>query len=163
MENKNVYDLKSVKLPYLAGGMLRFFALLVEGPLRALLTPSLFESAGVNWLRKQPFAENPTHHPIHFTGELQKEASAVAESEWPRKASRIKGFQFTGIFDYANAYRNGSSTPEEVAEKVLDSIEASDAGDRPLKAFIAVNRDDVMRQARESAERIKAGQAARYF
>ena len=163
MENKNVYDLKSVKLPYLAGGMLRFFASLVEGPLRVLLTPSLFESAGVNWLRKQHFAENPTHHPIYFTGELQKEASAVAENELPRKASRTKGFQFASIFDFVNAYRNGSSTPEVVAKKVLDSIEASDAGDMPLKAFIAVNRDDVMRQARESTERIKVGKPLGIF
>ncbi|MBM4314821.1 MAG: amidase [Deltaproteobacteria bacterium] len=163
MENKNAYDLKSVKLPYLAGGTLRFFASLVEGPLRALLTPSLFESAGVNWLRKQHFAENPTHHPIHFTGELQKGASAVAENELPGKPSRIKGFQFTGLFDYAAAYRNGSATPEKVAKKVLDSIEASDAGDKPLKAFIAVDRDDVMRQARESTERIRAGKPLGVF
>ena len=163
MENKNVYDLKSVKLPYLAGWMLRVFAALVESPLRALLTPSLFESVGVNWLRKQQFAENPTHHPIHFTGELQKEASAVAESEWPRKASHSKGFQSAGLFDFAEAYRKGSTTPEEVAKKVLDSIKASDAGDRPLKAFIAVNHEDVMRQARESTERIKAGRPLGIF
>ena len=163
MENKNVYDLKSVKLPYLAGWMLRVFAALVESPLRALLTPSLFESVGVNWLRKQQFAENPTHHPIHFTGELQKEASAVAESEWPRKASHSKGFQSAGLFDFAEAYRKGSTTPEEVAKKVLDSIKAGDAGDRPLKAFIAVNHEDVMRQARESTERIKAGRPLGIF
>ena len=163
MENKNVYDLKSVKLPYLAGWMLRVFAALVESPLRALLTPSLFESVGVNWLRKQQFAENPTHHPIHFTGELQKEASAVAENEWPRKASHSKGFQSAGLFDFAEAYRKGSTTPEEVAKKVLDSIKAGDAGDRPLKAFIAVNHEDVMRQARESTERIKAGRPLGIF
>lgn len=163
MENKNVYDLKSVKLPYLAGGLLRFFASLVEGPLRALLTPSLFESAGVNWLRKQHFTENPTHHPIHFIGELQKEASAVVGDELPRNASITKGFQFVSLFDYANAYRSGSSSPEEVAKKVLDSIEKSDAGDAPLKAFIAVDRDDVIRQAYESAGRIKAGRPLGIF
>jgi len=157
MENKNIYDLKSVKLPYLAGWVLSFFVSLVEGPLRILLTSSLFESAGVNWLRKQYFSENPTYHPIHFTGEMQKKASAVAENEWPCKASGTKGFQFTSILDFAEAYRNGSSTPEEVAKRVLDSIEASDAGNIPLKAFIAINRDDVMRQARESTERIKIG------
>jgi hypothetical protein len=28
------YDLKSVKMPYLSGGMLRLFAGLAEGPLR---------------------------------------------------------------------------------------------------------------------------------
>ena len=110
MENEKVYDLKSVKLPYLTGGMLSLFASLMEGPLRLLLTPSLFESAGLNWLRKQNFDENPTHHPIHFTGALQKGASAVLDSEWPRNASRIKGFQFASIFDFANAYQNGSFT-----------------------------------------------------
>lgn len=163
MENKNVYDLKSVKLPYLAGGMLKFFAALVEGPLRGLLTPSLFESAGVNWLRKQHFDEHPTHHPIHFMGELQREASAVSESELPREASGTKGFQFASVFDFANAYRNGTTTPEEVANKVLESIETSDAGDKPLRAFIAVARNDVMRQAQESTQRIRAGQALSVF
>lgn len=153
---KDVYDLKSVKLPYLAGGMLKFFAALVEGPLRGLLTPSLFESAGVNWLRKQKFDEAPTHHPIHFTGELQMKASAVPEREWPRKASKPKGFQFVSVFDFAKAYRDGTTTPEEVAKKVLDSIAASDSGNAPLKAFIAVHREEVMRQARESTKRFKA-------
>jgi len=160
---KNVYDLKSVKLPYLAGGMLKFFAALVEGPLHVLLTPSLFESAGVNWLRKQHFDEHPTHHPIHFTGELQRAASAVPENEWPREASGMKGFHFASVFDFANAYRNGATTPEEVAKKVLESIEASDAGDKPLKAFIVVDRNDVMRQARASTQRIKAGKALSIF
>jgi Asp-tRNA(Asn)/Glu-tRNA(Gln) amidotransferase A subunit family amidase len=160
---KNVYDLKSVKLPYLAGGMLKFFAALVEGPLHVLLTPSLFESAGVNWLRKQHFDEHPTHHPIHFTGELQREASAVPENEWPREASGMKGFHFASVFDFANAYRNGATTPEEVAKKVLESIEASDAGDKPLKAFIVVDRNDVMRQAHASTQRIKAGKALSIF
>ena len=55
MENKNTYDLKSVKLPYLAGGMLKIFTSLVEGPLGGLVTPSLLESAGITWLRKQNF------------------------------------------------------------------------------------------------------------
>jgi Asp-tRNA(Asn)/Glu-tRNA(Gln) amidotransferase A subunit family amidase len=163
MENKNAYDLKSVKLPYLAGGMLKFFASLVEGFLGGLLMPSLFESAGINWLRKQNFAETPTHHPIHFTGELQKEASAVPEKEWPHEASQTKGFQFTSVFDFANAYRNGTTTPEEVAKKVLDAIGNSDKGDAPLKAFIAVNQDEVMRQAHESTLRFKAGKPLSIF
>ena len=160
---KDGYDLKSVKLPYLAGGALKLFAALVEGPLRGLLAPSLFESAGVNWLRKQKFDEAPTHHPIHFTGELQTKASAVPEKEWPRESSATKGFQFVSIFDFAKAYRDGITTPEEVAKKVLDAIATSDSGNAPLKAFIAVNREDVMRQARESTQRIKAGKPLSIF
>ena len=52
MQNKNVYDLKSVKLPYLSGGLLRLFVSLVEGPLGGLLTPSLMQSAGIDRLRQ---------------------------------------------------------------------------------------------------------------
>ncbi|MBI3150796.1 MAG: amidase [Chloroflexi bacterium] len=160
---KDVYDLKSVKLPYLAGGILKLFTSLVEGPLRGLLIPSLFESAGVTWLRKQTYDEAPTYHPIHYAGELQKEASAVPEKEWPRAASSTKGFQFASVYDFAKAYRDGKTTPEEVAQKVLDSIAASDSGNAPLRAFIAVNREDVMRQARESTQRIKARKALSIF
>jgi Asp-tRNA(Asn)/Glu-tRNA(Gln) amidotransferase A subunit family amidase len=155
---KDIYDLKSVKLPYLSGGLLKLFASLVEGPLRGLLAPGLFESGGVNWLRNQHFDENPTYQPIHFTGDLQRESSAVPEDELSFEASRTKGFQFASVFDFARAYRDGTITPEQIAEKVLDAMEASEGGDKPLKAFIAVDRVDVMRQARESTERIKAGE-----
>lgn len=151
----NEYDLKSVKLPYLAGGVLKLFASLVEGPLQGMLTPNLFESAGVTWLRKQHFEETPTYLPIHYVGELQTKDVAVPEKQWPKTPSKTKGFQFTTIFDFAKAYRAGTTTPEEVAKKVLDAIEASDRSDAPLRAFIAVNREDVMRQARESTERFK--------
>jgi hypothetical protein len=127
----NEYDLKSVKLPYLAGGMLKLFAALVEGPLGGLLTPSLFESAGINWLRKQHYAENPTHHPIHHTGELQSEAAAVPTNEHPVSGVNIKGFQFVTIYDLAKAYRDGTTTPEEVAKNILNAIRKSNKGINP--------------------------------
>ncbi|MDP1544729.1 MAG: amidase [Anaerolineales bacterium] len=160
---KNIYDLKSVKLPYLAGRMLKLFTSLVEGPLGKLLMPSLFESAGINWLRKQNFDENPTHHPVHFTSELQKQASAVPAKEWPREASNPQGFQFAGVHDFAKAYRDGTTTPEEVAKKILSAILKSNKGDMPLNAFIAFNHNEVMRQARESTIRIKAGKPLGVF
>ncbi|MCK6538605.1 MAG: amidase [Anaerolineales bacterium] len=163
MENNTLYDLKSVKLPYLAGGMLKLFASLVEGPLGRLLTPSLFESAGINWLRKQQYDENPTYFPLHVSGKLQERESAVPEDEAPRAASRTKGFRLPSVFDFAKAYRDGRITPEEVAQKVLDAIQASDAGDKPLRAFIAVDRGDVMRQARDSTQRFKAGKPLGIF
>ncbi|GAB4499090.1 MAG: hypothetical protein OHK003_13680 [Anaerolineales bacterium] len=45
----------------------------------------------------------------------------------------------------------------------MDAIEASDRSDAPLRAFIAVNHDDVMRQAHESAERFKNGKPLSVF
>ena len=158
MENKNVYDLKSVKLPYLSGGLLRLFVALVEGPLGKLATPSLFNSAGITWLRKQVIDEAPTHHPIHFTGSLATQDSNVSEKEWPQSSAiESRGFHFATVFDYAKAYRDGKTTPEETAQKLLDAVEASNASTPPLRAVIAINPEDVMRQAREATQRIKAG------
>jgi Asp-tRNA(Asn)/Glu-tRNA(Gln) amidotransferase A subunit family amidase len=94
---------------------------------------------------------------------MQREASAVPANELPREAGGTSGFRFSSAFDFANAYREGMTTPEEVAQKVLDNIQSSDAGDKPLRAFIAVNREDVMRQARESTERYKAGKPLGIF
>jgi Asp-tRNA(Asn)/Glu-tRNA(Gln) amidotransferase A subunit family amidase len=153
---ENHYDLKSIKMPYLAGGGLKLFATLLEGPLSGLLIPNLLQSAGLTWMRAQNYEEAPTFAPIHYSGELQTKASSVPEREWPRKPSTQKGFGFTSVHEYAEAYRKGRTTPLEVAQKVLDAITASDATPAPLRAFIAVNRDEVMRQAAESTQRFKA-------
>ncbi|MBK7450855.1 MAG: amidase [Anaerolineales bacterium] len=159
----NQYDLKSVKLPYLAGGVLKLFASLVEGALKGALIPTLFESAGVTWLRKQHFDEAPTYAPIHYTGQLQKEAATVPEAEFPKSPSQGKGFVFTSIHEYANAYRAGTLTPEDVAKRVLEAIEQSEASSQPLRVFIAVNREDVLRQAKESTQRFKDGKPLSIF
>jgi Asp-tRNA(Asn)/Glu-tRNA(Gln) amidotransferase A subunit family amidase len=160
---KDIYDLKSVKLPYLSGGVLKLFASLLEGPLSGLLMPGLLDSVGINWLRKQNFEEAPTHHPIHFTGTLHKEPAAIALNEVPTETSPGKGFHFAGILDYANAYREGVITPEDAVMKVLDAIEASNKSDPPLHAVIAVCREDVIQQAKESTKRISEGRALSLF
>jgi Asp-tRNA(Asn)/Glu-tRNA(Gln) amidotransferase A subunit family amidase len=164
MENKSVYDLKSVKLPYLSGGLLKLFASLVESPLGGLLIPSLLESAGIAWMRKQVIDEAPTHHPIYHTGALATKDAAVPEKDLPRVAAvASRGFHFATVLDYAKAYRDGKTTPEEVAAKLLDAIEASNKATPPLRAVIFCDREDVMRQARESTQRIKAGKPLSIF
>ncbi|MBK7454553.1 MAG: amidase [Anaerolineales bacterium] len=50
-----------------------------------------------------------------------------------------------------------------MALKLLDAIESSDASTPPLRAMIAVDRADVMKQAREATERIKAGRPLSIF
>ena len=98
MENKNVYGLKSAKLPYLSGGLLSLFVSLVEGPLGGLLIPSLLKSAGVDWLRQQVIDEAPTPQPIHFTGVLAKKDSTVPEKEWPQSSVvDARGFHFATL------------------------------------------------------------------
>jgi Asp-tRNA(Asn)/Glu-tRNA(Gln) amidotransferase A subunit family amidase len=160
----SVYDLKSVKLPYLAGGMLRLFVSLVEGPLRGLLIPSLFKSAGITWLRKQQFNEPPTLHLVNYSGVPAVVAGAVPQDEWPRPASLPGlGFRYSTIQDYAKAYHEGKITPEDVAHRVLEAVVTSNAAEPPLRAIIAMDREDVLRQARESTQRIKEGRPLSVF
>ncbi|MCX7024725.1 MAG: amidase [Spirochaetes bacterium] len=159
-DNRDLYDLKSTRLPYLAGGALRLVASLVEGPLAGLVIPGLLKSAGISWLRDQAVDEAPTPQPIHFTGALAGKGSSVPENQWPQSAAiQGKGFHFTSVFDFAKAYRDGETTPEEVAKKVLDAIEASNSASPPLRAVIEVNRETVLGQAREATRRIREGRA----
>jgi Asp-tRNA(Asn)/Glu-tRNA(Gln) amidotransferase A subunit family amidase len=158
------YDLKSVKLPYLAGGMLRLFVQLVEGPLRSLLIPSLFKSAGITWLRKQHFDEPPTLQPVNYAGPLAVEPRAVPQHEWPSTPSLPGlGFRYCTVQDYARAYREGKITPEDVAHRLLEAVVSSNAAEPPLRAIIAMDREDVLKQARESTRRIQEGRALSVF
>lgn len=153
------YDLKSVKLPYLSGSLLHLFVSLLEGALKNLLTPSLFKNAGITWFRKQVIKESPQLYPVHAVNIEPDRAKRIAPEDWPATGSSVSsGFQAAGVFDYAAAYRDGSTSPEKVAQRVLDSIESSDKRDTPLRAFIAVDREDVLKQAAESSQRFKKGQ-----
>ena len=153
------YDLKSVKLPYLSGWLARLFANLLESPLRGLPIPSLLRSAGIIRLRKKHIDEPPTFYPINYTGKPASEARGLPKVELPdQSAGGRTGFRFNTVRDYARAYREGKTTPEEVAHRLIGAIEASDASSEPLRAFIAVDRADVLKQAENAAKRIKNGQ-----
>ncbi len=158
------YQLKSVKMPYLSGGMLRLFVRLLEGPLHNLLLPGLLKNIGVNWLQQQQIDEPPTPQPVYFTGTLNMEAQAVPQPEWPGAPSLPGlGFRFSTVQDYAKAYREGKITPEDVAHRVLEAIATSNSIEPPLRAMIAVDREDVLRQAREATQRFQEGRALSVF
>ncbi|RLC99597.1 MAG: amidase [Chloroflexi bacterium] len=158
------YDLKSVKLPYLAGLPLRLFVALLESPLRGLLIPSLLKSAGISRLREQRIDEPPVMYPLRITGEPVSQAGGVPQAEWPGPRDLPgPGFHFATAHDYARAYREGTATPDKVARKVLEAIEVSNSADPPLRAIIAVEREDVLKQAAASTQRIQEGRALSLF
>jgi Asp-tRNA(Asn)/Glu-tRNA(Gln) amidotransferase A subunit family amidase len=157
MDTHSAYDLKSVKLPYLAGTALKAFAAVLDSPLGGLLLPSLLKSIGLIGLRKEHFDEAPTNFPFHFAGAPATQASTVPEAEWPAESKPAPGFHFTSVWDYTAAYQRGDVSPEEVAKKALEAIEASNASNPPLRAIINIKAEDIMRMARESAERYKKG------
>ena len=117
------YDLKSAKLPYLSGWWARLFAALVESPLRGLLIPGLLRNSGVTWFLKLQIDEPPTFYPVNYPGTLATKAGVTPEIELPDQSpGRESGFHFNTVHDYARAYREGKTTPEEVAYKLLETI-----------------------------------------
>jgi len=166
MSNKpsDAYDLQSVQLPYLTGPTLRLFAAVMESPLGGLATAGLFKTAGIPWLREQRIDDPPTLRPIHFTGALSSESAALVPEMWPQApAAHAPGFRFASVHDYARAYRGGETTPTDVAQRVLAAMDAADREEPPLQAMIAVDREDVLRQADEASRRIAAGRALSVF
>jgi Asp-tRNA(Asn)/Glu-tRNA(Gln) amidotransferase A subunit family amidase len=156
----SVYDLKSLNLPNLSGAKLELFTALLDNSLtRALLITPLLKNGGIIWLRSQVFSQAPTFYPLErvdnpaqTTLELPGEDAIAAGHPRPNTP-------YASIRDYADAYRQGRTTPLEVAEKLLAAIETSDQEDPPLRSFIAVDRQDVLAQAHAATERIQAGKA----
>ncbi|MCJ7661023.1 MAG: amidase [Anaerolineales bacterium] len=158
------YDLESVEMPYLSGTSLKLFVALLESPLRGALISNLFDSAGISNLRAMDFDEAPTMYPYAYEGHLAVEDGHVPRTELPESDAKAgPGFRFASTHDYARAYREGSTDPEQVAERVLAAIQDSNENDPPLRAIIAVEQEDVLAQARESKERIQKGEARSIF
>jgi Asp-tRNA(Asn)/Glu-tRNA(Gln) amidotransferase A subunit family amidase len=151
------YDLVSLKLPKLGTTGLRRLTRLLENPLTGpLLIEKLKRDAGLTRIRVDAPAEPPTFLPSHASDDraIPPLVPAAAPGQSP-------GFRFPRSDDYAQAYRDGQVTPEQIAERFLTQLDRSESGveGAPLKAFIAVNDDDVRKQARASAERWRAGAA----
>jgi Asp-tRNA(Asn)/Glu-tRNA(Gln) amidotransferase A subunit family amidase len=67
------------------------------------------------------------------------------------------GGTFASAHDFTLAYARGAYTPVDVAARFARALAASDAASPPLRAMIATNADDLMTQARESADRYATG------
>ncbi len=143
------YDLKSLKLPKLTGTPLKLFAAAVENPTaRGALVPGLLENGGIPFLRKMILDEAPTFYPL-----VRPQNQIHPEEFKADLVGKPENFPFKTMSDYSRAYWNGETTPLEVAEKVLAAIKNSQESAPDLKLFIAVNREDILAQAKESAER----------
>jgi len=155
------YDLKRVKAPKLKGLPLKAFTALMEGRLtRPLLLPGLLKNSGMNEFRRLQPSAVPTMYPL-INGRSdapEKDAVAVAH-QLADRAGREDSAQHIqpSIADYAAAYTRQSVSPVDVAERVIQAIDASNQLTPPLRGMIKCDHDDVRLQARESAERISKG------
>lgn len=152
------YNLQSVKLPHLTGLSLRLVVALAESPFRHLLLPSLLKNAGVTGFREREFDEPPTQYPLASRDGQTGSGTDVQPLLLPdSQTRRVSGFNFTTVHDFARAYREGHREPEQVAARVLEAIDASEAIEPPLAAIHAWERNDILRQAAASGERFRSG------
>ncbi len=149
------YELHSLNLPRLTGLALTAFTTAVENPLsRGLLLPGLLENGGIPRLRRMVLDEPPTYYAL-----VPPDGSSPGEVAGFTPGLPPTGFPYRTASDYSAAYRQGSLSPLEAAQRVLAAIEASEKGDTPLRTFIAVKPEDLLAQARAAGERIAAGRA----
>jgi Asp-tRNA(Asn)/Glu-tRNA(Gln) amidotransferase A subunit family amidase len=148
----SVYNLKSLNLPKLTGGALKAFAAAVENPVtRPLLLPSLLENGNIPLLNHLTLQESPTLYPLFPPdGALQPPVPFEPDSS-------PSNVPYRSIRDFAGAYRRGDLDPVRAVELVLSAVDASEKGTRPLRAFVSIDRNDLLAQAEASAERIRTG------
>lgn len=163
------YDLKTIHAPKLSGASLLFAAWLLEhGLTRSMIAGSFLDRLGVDRLRAHPVDETPLFDPLVQPGEYGLAAAPPADdpSAFPRMAlfDRLgtttasgDGFRFRSVGDYARAYRDGTLSPAQVAERLIHVIDHQDRGNPPLYAFISARAEEIRRQAEESASRLAAG------
>ena len=157
MEDTSKYDLESTQLPYLSGTVLKLFVKLLKTPVIGnLLIANLLKTAGIDAFRKKIFDEEITGKPLYFSKENNVQSKPESGFSEP-DSSPPQGFHFLGASDFVQAYQSGQQTPESVAQRVIDVLKDSDQRNPPLRAVIAYDVEDIMEQARASAERYQKG------
>jgi len=153
----STYDLTPVRTPALRGFILRLVVVLLERPrVAALLASLVTRGLGVRDFRVAHVQESPTFLPLHSC-EIKDESCDPGETDIPELRRSGPGFRYHRIRDFHELYKNREVSPEEVAERVLQAIAASDRMTPPMRAFIGCDREDVLRQAHEATERYRQG------
>ncbi|MEK6611885.1 MAG: amidase [Gemmatimonadota bacterium] len=146
------YDLKSISLPALGPGSIRVLNALANSALIGdALVGKLRKDVGLGALTEKPLEEAPT-----FTPRLPDVAPSISPLD-ARDDDARAGFRFPTVADYHAAYRRGALTPLDVAERFIARWEESEKDSPALRGFISMRRDDIVAQARASAERWKSG------
>lgn len=153
------YDLRPMKGPRAAGEALRVLATVLENPVTGkLLQWKLLRDAGIVALRSTPVSE-PLPVECSVPGSTREKTRGPMPDLWevvrvPQKTSH-DGFETAA--DFVKAYREGNSTPIEVAKRAIEAIERDDRRHPPMRVFISKNSEEVLAQAEASTERWRKG------
>ncbi len=168
-----IYDLKTIHAPRIEGARLLFLAWLMEHRVTGrMLAPSFLRRVAVDRFRERTPSEPATWYPPSSTP-VGTERAVAAE---PAPAPDVEilehigttyrppdSYVFPSVADYARSYRDGSLSPETVAERVIHVLEHQDRGNPPLYAFVSWNADEIRHQAAESVRRLGEGTARSIF
>ena len=152
------YVASTPNVPRLSGRALRTFVRLLETPgVNTPLIASVRKNTGVNDLFNLPLEEPPLYYPHHLAPPVSPPPTQgdVWFASLPTPAAM--GEFPLRVRHFFEAYRTGRLTPVDVARRVIEAIEAVDKGERPLRAFIASDPDDILQQAERSARRWREG------
>lgn len=133
---------------------LRVVAWLAESRLGGPLRAKMIRDAGLWNLAEAQLSEAPSYWPPFPT---QAELAGHAVLDVPALPRPESMAQFESIADFTRAYREGTTTPSAVAERVLDATRDSESKTPRMRIFIAQSADDVRAQAAESSRRYRAG------
>ncbi len=157
------YDLKPMKAPRATGNALRALVALLENPATgALLADKLLSDSGVTGLRELAAQGPPDSKPPVFGhGQEPAKLDRVA-TDLEALLDRLPEPPATDFLPetsatFCSAYREGLTSPLEIAERAITIIRQSDDRQPAMRVLIAHHRDDLMAQARASTERYEAG------
>lgn len=147
------YELKSLKLPKMTGNLLAIFANLIETKIgKLILMDTLLENGGLPKLRSKHISDYPTFYPSVMPRRedfVPEGTPEVIEKDW--------NIPLPSVFDYVKSYQDQTTSPAEIAEQVWRNYKITNQIDTPMNIFIAMNRDDLMRQAEAATQRLKEG------
>jgi Asp-tRNA(Asn)/Glu-tRNA(Gln) amidotransferase A subunit family amidase len=148
------YELQSLNLPKLTGLTLSVFTRVLETRLgQVILLKSLLKNGGITKLRSLHVDDPPTFYPLK--GSKDPSAPVGEMIAAPGDSHKIP---FSTLKDFTHGYQGGKFSPHQVAEQVLENISKSEAGQTPLRLFIAQNREDFINQAELATLRIQRGE-----
>lgn len=153
------YQRADIRAPRLAGAMLKMVAPLAESSVTgALIRRQMLAEAGIPAMHNLALTQAPSVAPdLPRCGTLDAGAAGVLVLEGEPEPANTEGYQFETADAFAAAYRAGTTTPMEVAERLLTAVDQSERYETPFRFLIAQQAEDVRTQARASQARWKEG------
>jgi Asp-tRNA(Asn)/Glu-tRNA(Gln) amidotransferase A subunit family amidase len=155
------YDLRVLKAPLVSGAPLRAFTWALErSPARGLIANQLLRDAGIVDFRQVDLAEAPSVRPALPRPGTGSEASAASPLDLasPAGLTSPDDLPWATSAAFREAYRAGTTTPSQVAERFLSAYAESEANQPPLRCLSAQDPSDLRAQAAASDARWAAGE-----